>query len=962
MRLQLQLRCSFPFVLFLSAYPGVLFAQATTGILEGLVRDESGHRESCTPVVVQGPLGLRWDVTSDSRGRFVLVLPYGNYRITAPDAHALASSDTEVHITPLQVTRLELVIQQTPTQPPRNNHCGAGSDPSPPFASSGRSIGLETNVLPEADSVQSLLLLKEPTTVTEPLDFAGLFTSRIFLQSQRAFSWTDTNYRLQGMDATDSYEPGRPVVLPDVQAIDAVVLSSGLDIAASQGYGSEIGLFLREPGQSWHGSLASTNTGGSLASRNLSGAAAQNFLAQSERFRWFTRDNLQIGGPISRRADLFLSGTGQWASQTVPQSTSGQDLKSRLLFANVRGRVRLSDDQLDGQLSGSRIDLSRWGLPVGLATLTGRRMGPSSYGITGFSGLAEVDHLDFMQLGWTRQIPASSGIGAVQMRYGFSISHLDTRPADSAPYSGPQSRAELLGGIVTGAAPLSNFAVRTRHELEGVFEPRDFRLGSTTHRIVLGGGWKVARPRNRLNSPYDLNLITAAGSPAFVVQLNTPVDSRARVLSASTHLRDEIRLKPWLSLDLAAVGDFSRGSLPAQFSHAGTFVPSRSFPGRSGAIAWNNISPRAGIAFTVPRLPGLVFRGSYSRRRQDLSARDLDFANPNSLGGLEYQWIDSDHDGIYQPGETGALLRRFGGPYSSISPSLKRPFADEFNIAVEATLPWKSFARLQLFRRDEKNRLAVINTGVPPTAYRPVVILDPGPDFQPGTFDDQRLVVFEQNPATFGQDSFLLTNPKGLRMLNTGLLAEVGSRMRSLQVHASFVAEKSYGPTNPGNSVYENDPGVVGALYEDPNTLINAAGRSFFDRAFVGKLQLAWRLPRSLGGIEVENLVNYFDGLVFARRLLVTGLAQGPFLVDTTVRGSPEGGNRTEFIANWSLQLSRTFPIFYGRIGLAAQVLNVTNASNHTQESDLSGPLFNQRLPIAVQTPRVIRFSLRYEF
>src|SRR5262249_34644661 len=371
--------------------------------------------------------------------------------------------ELEVHITPLQVTRLEIVIQQTPARPSRNYNCGAGSDPSTHFASSAHSIRWGTEALPEADSVQSLLLLKEPTTVTEPLDFAGLFTSRIFLQSQRAFSWTDTNYRLQGMDATDSYEPGRPVVLPDVQAIDTVVLRSGFDMAASHGYGSEIGLFLREPSQSWHGSLASTNTGGPLASGNLSGAAARHFLTQSERFHWFTRDNSQIGGPISHRADLFLSGTGQWASQTVPQSPSRQDLNSRILFGNVRGRVRLSNhDQLDGQLTGSRIDLSRWGFPVGLEALTGRRTGLSPYGITGFSGLAEVDHLDFLQLSWTRQIPASSGIGALEVRYGFSTSHLDTRPADSTPQPSLQSRTELLGGIVTGAAPLFNFAARKR--------------------------------------------------------------------------------------------------------------------------------------------------------------------------------------------------------------------------------------------------------------------------------------------------------------------------------------------------------------------------------------------------------------------------------------------------------------------------------------------------------------------
>ncbi len=42
--------------------------------------------------------------------------------------------------------------------------------------------------------------------------------------------------------------------------------------------------------------------------------------------------------------------------------------------------------------------------------------------------------------------------------------------------------------------------------------------------------------------------------------------------------------------------------------------------------------------------------------------------------------------------------------------------------------------------------------------------------------------------------------------------------------------------------------------------------------------------------------------------------------------------------------------------------MNVTNASNRVQEIDSSGPLFNQRLPVAIQPPRFVRFCLDYEF
>ena len=345
-----------------------------------------------------------------------------------------------------------------------------------------------------------------------------------------------------------------------------------------------------------------------------------------------------------------------------------------------------------------------------------------------------------------------------------------------------------------------------------------------------------------------------------------------------------------------------------------------------------------------------------------LAGRYLDFGNPNSLGGSVYQWIAPNSNGPFQPSEQGSLLLRFGGPYSSISPSLHRPYSDEFDIGAEFPLAPRSVASIHLFRRDDKDRIAAIDTGVPAQAFTPVSILDPGPDGIPGTFDDQRLTVYAQNPATLGQDRYLLTNPAGLRMLNTGLVAEAGTEWRRLTLHASFVAEKSYGPTNPGDAVYENDPGVIGALFLDPNTAIHATGRSFVDRAYVGKIQASYRLPPAWGGIEVASVADYMDGLVFARQLLVTGLPQGPFLVATTVRGSPEGGNRAQYAINWNLRLSRQFGLPVGRFAVSADILNVTNAGQRLQEDDLSGPSFNLRLPVAIQPPRFVRIGFRYEF
>jgi hypothetical protein len=578
----------------------------------------------------------------------------------------------------------------------------------------------------------------------------------------------------------------------------------------------------------------------------------------------------------------------------------------------------------------------------------------------GFSNLIETDNFNVRQIGWTHQFAGGSNAGAFQARYGFSTAHLNTRPSSQAVPD--QSRIELLGSTVTGAPPLGNLAIRTRQEIAAAWQSGSLAAGGTRHQIAAGGAWKNSSPQNRFSAPSDLNLITANGAPAFVVEFNTPLQTRESVRSFSAYLADHLVVGRTLSFNVGGLLDLARGSLPPQSSPAGAFTLSRTFGAIPGLIVWNNLSPRAGFAWQVPHAHGFVIRGMYTRLYSPLAGRYLDFGNPNSLGGSEYQWIDRNLDGWFEPGEQGALLMRFGGPYSSISSALKRPYADEFNVGGEFTIMRQSIASIHLFRRDEKDRIAAIDTGVPSQAFAPTSVLDPGPDGIVGTFDDQFLTVYQQNPGTFGQDRYLLTNPPGLRQLNEGLLAEVRTEWRNVTFQASLVAEKSWGPTNLGNAFFENDPGVIGALFLDPNTAIHAVGRSFTDRAYVGKMQAAYHLPAKWSGMEVASTTGYADGLVFGRQLLVTGLAQGPLLVPTTIRGSPEGGNRAQYVLNWNLRFGKVFPLPVGRITASIDILNVTNAGHRIQENDLSGPSFNLRLPVAIQPPRFVRFSLRYEF
>jgi len=934
----------------------ISFAQLSTGTVAGTLRDADGQPMKATAIMVSSELGFRASMNTDADGAFRLTLPYGSYILSVEESRSTAPPGVPIQVEPLQSVEIGLRL----TSSGRLEIRAQSSAEDGIWAGSPRH-----ELYPGAFNFSGVMLSREPLTVTQPLNFAGLGDNRLAWQSQRGFSWTGTQFKLLGMDATDSFQPGQAAILPDVNSLEEIVARSGFAQNTSTAYSTEIGLFLPQPGRSWHGAVSTSDTAAALSSGNLPAPADRGALQQTEKYRWFTRDAAETGGALARWADLFVSAAGEWAAQTVPIASPGNDLHSRLLFANSRLRVRAGlRDDFDFLYSGSRLDLSNWAVPSALEVLAVQRMAPSFVSPFGFPNESESDGFNFLQIGWSHSAP-DRAFGALQLRYQYSVAHLDTTPFGAAT----QSRVDLLNGSVAGAAPLANSASQTRQQLNAVWQPSAIHAAKLRHQFILGAGLESSSPRNRFRAPSDMNLITANGAPAFAMEFNTPSDTRSTVRTATLSFADRVVLGGSFSFDFGAAADFSRGSLPSQSAPAGTFAPARMFSSQADLIAWNSVSPRAGFAWVVPDSHGLVLRAAYFRVYAPLAGRYLDFANSNSLGGNEFQWIDRNGDGLFEPGELGTLLLGFGGPYSSLSPSLARPYADEFDLGAEIK-PTRALAlRVSFFRRDDKHRIAALNTGLPASAFSPVPILDPGPDGVLGTFDDQHLTVYSQNPATFGGDRYLLTNPPDLRTLDKGLQAEIRAAWRTLFVNASFVAEQSYGPANPGNAVFENDPGVIGALFMDPNTLVNASGRGFMDRAYAGKIQGTYRLP--WGGIEIAGVVDYFDGLAFARQLLVSGLAQGPIVIDATSRGTdfsnPLSGNRAQAVINGNLRFGRTFRLPKGRLpqgtlGAALEILNVANSGYRIQENDASGTAFNLRLPVEIQPARFARIELRYAF
>ena len=797
---------------------------------------------------------------------------------------------------------------------------GAEESPTAEYSSG------DWRALPLSLSLWSLIGPLGAASAVEPADFGGLATARLPYYASEAASWTRTRYRLNGLDLADPHQPGKPIGFVDLASAERV----------EEGGGS-VSVLTRTGEGSWRGRVGAELTGRALSSSNLFDLALRAGFLRPERFRWFTQERLELAGGLGRHADLFISATGRWTSQSLPRQAELEQLNTRLLTATAAPRLRLGRrDRIRAALTGSGIHLAGLGAPAAFEALSARRMAPP---FEFHPNQTENNRLDSVQAAWLRE---SASQTVFELHYGSAVARLNT----TAPLPGEEPRIDLATGRSEGAPALANRAVRSRQAL-GALIRRDLTLRGGRARVSGEAEWQRASFRNRLSVPGDRHQLFVGADPVSVIHFNTPVDSRGRLDDLKLGLGSSWEARRWLSLAGGVVAQLSRGSLPEQSSPAGRFRPARRFEGRAGVLVWTDAAPW--VAIRLSPAAALSLGGRYRRSLQPVAGRYLDYASPNSLSGLEYRSTD------------GVLLRRFGGEFSRIDPHVRRPHTDEFGAEAEVRLPWALEGRLRLFRRDDRRRLAALNAGVPFAAYRPVGIEDPGGDFIPGTLDDQRLVVYEQDRLTLGQDSFLLTNAR-VGSFSAGLVAELGLKRDRYWWRLNFAAVKGYATTNPGNAPWENDPGVVGSLLADPNTLVNATGRVYFDRAYLAGMTGGARLPRAAGALEVGWVVSYRDGLAFGRRLLVEGLAQGPVVVMATPRGSPEGGHRTKYNLLVDLRLSRRIALGRRRVWLWADVFNLPNVGYATREADLSGPEFTLRLPVSIQPPRFVRLGLEYEF
>lgn len=765
--------------------------------------------------------------------------------------------------------------------------------------------------LPANSNLLSLLDAAQADLISDRIDTGGLSTGEPTRLGANGSSWTQTHFRVGDVSITDPEGSGAPLLLPNLAAWDRLDVSTGLVPIEMNAPGLAITLVPRRPSATWTRAIEGIFSGPALLARTFTTTPPA--IAHLNTFGY---GSLFASGPlIPGRLGLALA--SDWT-----RSSRFERGDPTLLSANVGSmfaHLELTPNARD------RVGMVAW-LQTTESPLTNRLA-------FGEPSAAESKLGVHMQSRWERLL--ASGLSWT-LSAGFasrSRSHDDMRATTIAI-------ERLTDGPVPAAlnpqGTASSWSIAAR-----IGSPAAAPVGGG-HAVRLGFEASGASARTQAGFSGLIGELVD-GLPARVWQYkNTGRDSEWNEKGLVIYVSDRVELLPRVLLEAGIRFESIGGSA------AGGVNP----------IRWNNWLPRGSIRWELTNVFNIATFAGFGRYGYELPLQYFAFGDPAAPTGSVYRW-NAAGGGPPLANQIGDLVARVGpgtdgaADFSTIDPNLSRPFMDELVIGFESRPRPSAVVRLTAMARREQRLVGLVNVGVPATSYSVVSVPDPGLDLFSDT-DDQLLPVYNRSRASFGADRYLLTNPTDNDATFVGVSMTGQTSVRNLFLLAGATAGRSEGfSANRGFQAIENDHGLIGELFTNPNALTHARGRLFTERGYTIKFASVYRFPQD---VRFGVLARYQDGQHFARLVLVDGLNQGR----EAVRAFRNGRTRFTYSMTVDARLQKGFTFGNSRIDAILDAYNLLNTATEIEEFAVTGP--TSRLTAAVQPPRAIHIGLRVTF
>jgi hypothetical protein len=857
------------------------------------------------------------EAVGDEDGVFrFLALPPGRYTIRAERDKIGRCVKTDIAVAATSDIQLVLTLAPVSLDPGQSSVQAADA----------ASLGGQTTItapqiaaLPTGNSIGSILENLDFSATTNRIDVGGLWQTRPVLFGARGgVSWQQNVYLLNGMDIGDPFWTGQPMWQPDVFSLRSIGSITAAFPAWAFSPGGQLSLTPKFGTEEFHGGVWGFYADKNWSANNITSALRKENLTESDTVNRMMDANLHLSGPLGGGGATFFT---SWSAQSVGRKLTGFESEDRsaLISGLFHVEIPYARDVLRVLWAGqSAIDDSAGAeRDVEWAATTRRKM---------LSNILQV-------------IYESKPGRPNYRRFGLSWS---SGFESNAPQLGVDASPRLdLFQTARASAP-AQLDGAAKHKLVLTFDGSSLwtGLGPSDHRLEYGVQARYSTGRFTREIPGNVQLLYEGTKAAEAAVFNGPFRYQASAFDANAYLQDTITLFDFLTV---------RAGLNAAYT-VGWNGTSR--------IRWLTLSPRAEV--TIPLSAGRTSALKIEGGRYDLQLplNYLMWGNPKAPGAAIYSWSDPNGNGRLDEGELGPLLRKDGPAFSTIDSAIRRPYLNEFMLSYIQGLGHGWRLTLSGFLRETRDLIAVSNIGVTAADYTAQTYNDIGDDRLFGDQDDLTFTVWNRNRDALGRDAFLLTNVDAQNRASTykGLdLTVTKSWNEQFYFSIALTAMEIIGTTNPGNTEWENDDGVLGALYTDPNNAINARGRMRFDRAYTARIGGSLALPL---GTRLGLVAKYYDGQPFTRLIVLDGLNQGPLFIQAHARGVA----RYEYNMTVDARLEKSVRLGSTVLRLMVDVFNAFNQNLATEESALTNSEFPLRFATRIQSPRFFRAGFNFEF
>ena len=763
--------------------------------------------------------------------------------------------------------------------------------------------------LPSSGSLWGLIETADHMTVVDRIQNGGLYLGEPELMGNLGSSWTQTGFTFDGLDVTNPARTGTPLLYVDPRLLRSVEVMTSLPPVDVAGGGSTVALLPRAPAGRWAGSVfaagipsawqAEPGTEEAPAIAHYDGAAEGGAI---------------LGAPLgSGGSGIVISGR-RGAARRIEREAPTL-LESRLTSLFMHATVRTASD--------ARLRIAS-GIDAVSRPFAGRLRFPDR-------SVAANDQYWHAHGTWERA-PTRGATWNLAAGWACLTSGAPDAPSPTVGVierlrDGPVLETALP---TSGAVQRLNAVARVRPDLSHVAGGR--------HTLDLGGSV------SRTSSSED------AMPRAVVGELVDGLPSRAWDFTwgGPTSSRHGTELAAWVN-DRISIG--SRAALNAGVRAEYVSASARDNP---ATIAWGSLLPRAALQVNLTSSGSVSFHAGYARFGHRLPLDYLAYGDASAPASSVYRWIDNG-DRRLQLSEMTTLVARAGPGIGSVDPDIQRPYTDEFAVGFQARFASHWRAHLIGVERKQRRLVAPVNSGVTAADYSVRLIPDRNSDFL-SPHDDRLLTVYDRNPSSFGKDRYLLTNPEDHTGTQMGLDLAVERLFDGrwyMIIGASAQRSDAYAG-NPGFLANENDWGVLGELFENPNAQSYARARQFAERGYIIKWSGGFVMR---GGFHVGVVARYQDGQHFARMVVVPDLNQGPEAIQAYTRGH----SRFTFTFTLDARVEKRFAIGgAGGVAIVAEAFNLLNNAIEVEEDAVVTREF--RATTAVQPPRAIRLGFRIDF